>query len=128
MHLAMADLAEFLQKHRAGRLIDVSVITAWRSWEMGRHLAGDTRLKTLQTWYSRLYPWYSTTRPVWQVARYRSPWMWMNLAVSNLAVRMLQPAIVDIVARRAIELYSGRLAPEDGRFLASCGGPRASTP
>jgi hypothetical protein len=119
VHLAMADLADFLQTHRAGKLIDVSVNTAWKSWEMGRKLAGDERLKTVRTWYHCLYPWYSTTRPVWQVARYRSPWMWMNLAVSNLAIRLLQPVIVDMVARRAIELYSGRLAPDDRRFLAS---------
>jgi len=35
--------------------------------------------------------------------------MWASLAVSNVAVRALQPAVIDIVARRAMELYSGRL-------------------
>jgi hypothetical protein len=32
------------------------------------------------------------------------------MAVSNVAARTLQPAIIDIVARRAIELYSGRIS------------------
>lgn len=119
MQLTMTDLADFLQTHRAGKLLDVSVNTAWKSWETGRKLTRHERLKTLRTWYNRLYPWYNTTRPVWQVARYRSPWMWTRLTVSNLAIRMLQPALVDIVARRAIELYSGRLAQDARRFLAS---------
>jgi hypothetical protein len=36
--------------------------------------------------------------------------MWASLAASNVAVRTLQPAVIDIIARRTMELYSGRLA------------------
>jgi hypothetical protein len=36
--------------------------------------------------------------------------MWMSFAASNVAVRTLQPMMIDIIAQRAIELYSGRLA------------------
>jgi hypothetical protein len=54
--------------------------------------------------------WYKRLLPVWQVARWKSPVMWVSLAASNVAVRTLQPAVIDIIARRAMELYSGRLA------------------
>jgi hypothetical protein len=36
--------------------------------------------------------------------------MWMSVTVSNVTIRTMQPIVIDIVARRAIELYSGRLA------------------
>jgi hypothetical protein len=36
--------------------------------------------------------------------------MWASIAVSNVAARTLQPAVIDIIAKRAIDLYSGRLA------------------
>jgi hypothetical protein len=35
--------------------------------------------------------------------------MWASVAVSNVAARTLQPAVIDIIAKRAIDLYSGRL-------------------
>jgi hypothetical protein len=38
--------------------------------------------------------------------------MWASLAVSNVTIRTLQPAIIDLIARRAIELYSGRLGKD----------------
>ena len=31
--------------------------------------------------------------------------VWAGMAVSNVAARTLQPAIVDIIARRTIDLY-----------------------
>jgi hypothetical protein len=54
--------------------------------------------------------WYRRILPFWQVLRWNSPVVWASMAVSNVAARTLQPAIVDIVARRAVELYSGRVA------------------
>jgi hypothetical protein len=35
--------------------------------------------------------------------------MWASMAVSNVAARTLQPAVIDIIAKRALDLYSGRL-------------------
>ena len=55
---------------------------------------------------SRVYRWML---PVWQVVRYKSPVVWAGVAVSNIAARTLQPAVIDIIAKRAIDLYSGRL-------------------
>ena len=54
--------------------------------------------------------WWKRLLPVMQTVRYKSPLMWASLAVSNVAVRSLQPAVIDLIARRAIELYSGRMA------------------
>jgi hypothetical protein len=110
IHLTAADLADFLQTHRLGRLADVSAMTLWRSWEMGRKIAAHERVKTLHRWYRNAHPWYRKALPVWQVVRYQSPWMWMSVTVSNVTIRTMQPIVIDIVARRAIELYSGRLA------------------
>lgn len=74
-------------------------------------------MRAPHTWYRHLYPWYDKTRPLWQVLRYRSLWMWMSFAASNVAVRTLQPMIVDMIARRAIELYSGRLTARISKRL-----------
>jgi hypothetical protein len=110
IHLAAADLADFLQTHRLGRLVDVSAHTVWKSWEMGRKIVAHERVKTLHKWYRHAHPWYKKTLPLWQVIRYQSPWMWMSFTLSNVTIRTVQPIVIDIIARRAIELYSGRLA------------------
>lgn len=110
IHLTAMDIADFLQTQRLGRLVDVSAETAWKGWEVGHRLATHERVKQAHVWYKKLQPWYRRVRPVWQVLRFNSPWMWMSLAASNITIRTLQPAIIDIVARRAIELYSGQLA------------------
>ena len=110
IHLTAADMADFLQTHRLGRLVDVSVNTLWKGWEMGRKVAGHEGVKTLHKWYQQARPWYKRALPIWQVARYQSPWMWVGFTLSNVMIRTVQPIIIDIIARRAIDLYSGRLA------------------
>ena len=40
--------------------------------------------------------------------------MWAGMAVSNVAARTLQPALIDIIAKRTIDLYSGRLGKVSG--------------
>ena len=103
VHLTALDVADFLQTRTIGRLVDVSANTAIHAISQGRKLVESEHFKYASKWYKRLLP-------VWQVLRFKSPVMWAGLAVSNVAVRALQPAVIDIVARRAIELYSGRLA------------------
>ncbi|MDB6073967.1 MAG: hypothetical protein JWO89_1607 [Verrucomicrobiaceae bacterium] len=103
VHLAALDIADFLQTRTIGRLVDVSANTAIKAINKGRKVVENEHFQSINKWYKRLLP-------VWQAARFNSPVMWASLAVANVAVRALQPAVVDIVARRAIELYSGRLA------------------
>ena len=111
IHFAAMDIADFLETRRVGRLLDVSVTTALNTVERGQKIAKNKLVK-------KLYPFYRRVRPVWQVIRYKSPWMWAGLTISNAAVRTLRPAIINIVARRAIELYSGRLTSST-RYVAS---------
>jgi hypothetical protein len=101
VELTARDIADFLENQRVGRLVDVSATTVRRTWDVGYRLSKHEHWQTATRWYQRI-------RPVWQAARYRSPITWVSLAATNAAVRVLQPAIVAIVARRAIELYSGR--------------------
>ena len=103
VHLAAMDVADFLQTRTIGRLVDVSANTALKAINKGKQVVESEHFQYFSKWYKRLLP-------VWQVLRFKSPVMWAGLAVSNVAVRALQPAVIDIVARRAIELYSGRLA------------------
>lgn len=103
VQLTAMDIADFLQRPLVGRLLDVGAGTAWKAWEVGRWLSTDSKVKVLNKWYKRL-------RPIWQGVRYSSPWMWASLLSSNVAVRVLQPAVVEIVAQRAIQLYGGSLA------------------
>jgi hypothetical protein len=102
IQLAATDVTEFLQTRTVGRLVDVSAHTALKTWEKGREVIQHEAVQSLNKWYRRLLP-------VWQVVRWKSPLVWASMAVSNVAARTLQPAIVDIVARRIIELYSGRV-------------------
>ncbi len=104
VHLAALDMADFLQTRSIGRLIDVSAGTALKTWEWTQKIARHEAVKEAGKWYRRVLP-------VWQAARYNSPLMWASMAVSNVAARTLQPAIIDIIARRAIDLYGGRLGP-----------------
>ena len=103
IQLAATDVTEFLQTRTVGRLVDVSAHTALKTWEKGREVFQAETMQKLGKWYRRLLP-------VWQVLRWKSPLVWASVAVSNVAARTLQPAIVDIVARRAVELYSGRIS------------------
>ncbi len=103
IQLAASDVTDFLQTRTIGKLVNVSAHTALRTWEKGKEVWKHETVQKLNKWYKRLLP-------VWQVLRYNSPVMWASMAVSNVATRTLQPAIVDIVAKRAVELYSGRVA------------------
>ena len=102
IHLAAMDLADFLRTRAVGRLVDVSASTALRTWEMTHKIAQHDTVQSM----GRVYKWML---PVWQVLRFKSPVVWASMAVSNIAARTLQPAVVDIIAKRAIDLYSGRL-------------------
>ena len=102
IHLAAMDVADFLQTRAVGRLVDVSASTALRTWEMTHKIVKHDTVQSA----SRVYRWML---PVWQVVRYKSPVVWAGVAVSNIAARTLQPAVIDIIAKRAIDLYSGRL-------------------
>jgi len=103
LQLAASDVTHFLQTRTVGRLVDVSAHTALRTWEKSRDVLQHETVQKIGKWYKRLLP-------VWQIVRFNSPVVWASMAVSNIATRTLQPAIVDIVARRAVELYSGRVA------------------
>jgi len=103
IQLASTDITEFLQTRTIGRLVDVSAHTAMRTWAKGRDVMQTNTVQALNKWYRRVLPF-------WQVLRFKSPLVWAGMAISNVAARTLQPAIVDIVARRAIELYSGRIS------------------
>lgn len=102
VHLAAQDVADFLQTRSIGRLMDVSANTALKTWEVSHRIAKHEAVQEAGKWFKRVLP-------VWQVVRYKSPLMWATMAASNLAARTLQPAIIDIVARRAMDLYGGRL-------------------
>jgi len=102
VHLASLDVSDFLQTRSIGRLVDVSASTALKTWEMTHKIATHEAMQTAGKWYKRLLP-------VWQVVKYKSPMVWAGVAVSNVAARTLQPAIIDILARRTIDLYSGRI-------------------
>ncbi|SKA77229.1 hypothetical protein SAMN02745166_00341 [Prosthecobacter debontii] len=102
VHLAALDLSNFLQNRSIGRLVDVSASTAVKTWEMTHKIANHEAVQTAGKWYKRLLP-------VWQVLKYKSPMVWAGVAVSNVAARTLQPAIIDILARRTMDLYSGRI-------------------
>lgn len=102
IHLAAKDLTEFLQTRRIGRFINVSAHNALRGWERGHQVARNPSVQKVSKWFSRL-------KPIWQAIRWKSPFTWISIGFQNIAVRTLQPKIVDIVAQRAIELYSGRV-------------------
>jgi hypothetical protein len=64
IHLTAEDLANFLQTHRLGRLIDVSTHTLWKSWARSQRIVRHERVKTLHIWYRHAYPWYDKARPI----------------------------------------------------------------
>ncbi|MCE9518817.1 MAG: hypothetical protein K8R87_04545 [Verrucomicrobia bacterium] len=103
IQLAASDVTEFLQTRTVGRLVDVSAHTALRTWEKGREIVQHETMQKFGRWYRKILP-------VWQVLRFKSPLVWASMAVSNVAARTLQPAIIDIISRRAVELYSGRIS------------------
>jgi hypothetical protein len=103
VHLTALDVADFLQTRSIGRLVDVSASTALKTWEMTHKIATHETMQSVGKWYKRLLP-------VWQVLKYKSPVTWAGMAVSNVAARTLQPALIDIIARRTIDLYGSDIA------------------
>jgi hypothetical protein len=69
-----------------------------KTWEMTHKIATHETMQSVGKWYKRLLP-------VWQVLKYKSPVTWAGMAVSNVAARTLQPALIDIIAKRTIDLY-----------------------
>jgi hypothetical protein len=114
VHLAAFDLADFLQTRSVGRLVDVSARTALKTWEMTHKIAQSDTVQAA----SRVYKWML---PVWQVLKFKSPLVWAGMAVSNVAARTLQPAVVEIIAHRAVDLYSGRLGAGVDKGAAKTG-------
>lgn len=102
VELAATDIANFLQNRRIGRLVDFSAGRAFRGYERGKKLADNPFLRVCS-------PIYKTVRPVVQVLRHNSPLTWVGLATSNAAARVLQPSIIGIIGKRAMQLYSGEL-------------------
>lgn len=102
VHLAALDIADFLQTRSIGRLVDVSASTALKTWEMTHKIATHETMQSVGKWYKRLLP-------VWQVLKFKSPVTWAGVAVSNIAARTLQPAVIDIIAKRTIDLYGGNI-------------------
>ncbi len=103
--LAARDVAEFLESPYLGWMFNVSGTTALRTYRFGRQIADKPATRFLGKWASRI-------TPVLQALRYKSPLTWASLLANNLAFRIVQPAVIDIVARRVIELYSGRILDE----------------
>lgn len=102
VHLTALDVADFLQTRSIGRLVDVSASTALKTWEMTHKIATHETMQSVGKWYKRLLP-------VWQVLKFKSPVTWAGVAVSNVAARTLQPALIDIIAKRAIDLYGSAI-------------------
>ena len=102
VELAATDIANFLQNRRIGRLVDFSAGRAFRGYERGKKMADNPFIRLCT-------PIYKTVRPVVQVLRHNSPLTWVGLATSNAAARVLQPSIIGIIGKRAIQLYSGEL-------------------
>jgi hypothetical protein len=116
VHLTALDVADFLQTRSIGRLVDVSASTALKTWEMTHKIATHETMQSMGKWYKRLLP-------VWQVLKFKSPVTWASVAVSNVAARTLQPALIDIIAKRAIDLYGGDSRAKGPSAAASPSGP-----
>jgi hypothetical protein len=114
VQLAAADVSNFLQQRRAGRLVDLSAGRAWRTWEKTRDIAKHPKVRRAHRIGSVLY---RKLQPVVQILRINSPLTWASIAVSNAAARTLQPAVVNIIGHRAIQLYSGELRRRDEKDL-----------
>jgi len=112
IELTSADISNFLQQRRAGRLVDLSAGKAWRTWEKTRDLTNHPKIRKIAKAGNAIY---DRMRPVVQILRYKSPITWASIAVSNAAARTLQPAVINIVGHRAIQLYSGEFRRKDSK-------------
>ncbi len=103
VQLIAGDISNFLEDTWIGRRIDVSGNTA-------RQITSGVNKWRQKKWLKGFFKIYEKVSPVWQAIRYKSPFMWAGLLGKNAGVRYLQPKIIDIVARRSIQLYSGQLS------------------
>ncbi len=114
VQLIAGDVADFLENTWLGRRIDVSGTTA-------RRITARVQKWRNVRWLRGVFKAYYKIRPAWQAVKFKSPYMWVTLLGRNAGVRYIQPKIIDIVARRSIELYSGEIGmiPEDGKIISS---------
>ncbi len=103
IQLIAGDIANFLEDTWIGRRIDVSGTTA-------RQITSGVNKWRQNRWLRGAFKAFDRLRPAWQAFKYNSPLMWGSVLTKNAGIRYLQPKIIDIVARRSIELYSGQLS------------------
>lgn len=103
VQLIAGDISNFLEDTWIGRRIDVSGNTA-------RQITSGVNKWRQNRWLMGAYKAFDRLRPAWQAIKYKSPIMWGSVLAKNAGIRVLQPKIIDIVARRSIELYSGQLS------------------
>ncbi len=103
IQLIAGDIANFLEDTWFGRRIDVSGTTA-------RQITTGMNRWRQNKWLRGAFKAFDKLRPAWQAIKYKSPIMWGSVLAKNAGIRILQPKIIDIVARRSIELYSGQLS------------------
>lgn len=121
IQLAAQDVTNFLERKAVGRLADVSAHTVLRTWEKGQKVMQHQTVQQVGKWYKRILPY-------WQIISFKSPLTWASMAVNNLAVRTLQPAVLDIIARRAVDLYSGNFSVEESLKLTAKREPETLVP
>ncbi|MCH8838536.1 MAG: hypothetical protein IIA60_12190 [Candidatus Marinimicrobia bacterium] len=114
VQLIAQDIADFLEYTWFGRRLDLSGKTVRSFTSTAQKLRGNK-------WLREAFKVFDKLRPAWQAFKYKSPIMWGNVLAKNAGIRFLQPKIIDIVARRSIELYSGELGA--GQF-----GPKSLAP
>ena len=102
VQLIAGDISNFLEDTWIGRRIDVSGNTA-------RQITTGVNKWRQKKWLKGFFKIYEKVRPVLQAIKYKSPFMWGGLLAKNAGVRYLQPKIIDKVANRSIQLYSGKL-------------------
>lgn len=102
VQLIAGDIANFLEDNWIGRQINVS-------GNRVRQITSGVNKWRQKRWLKGLFKIYEKVRPGWQAIKYKSPFMWAGLLGKNAGIRYLQPKIIDIVAKRSIELYSGQL-------------------
>jgi len=102
IQLIAGDIASFLEGTWFGRRIDISGTTA-------RQITSGVNKGKQNKWVRGALKAFDKLRPAWQAFKYKSPIMWGSLLAKNAGIRVFQPKIIDIVANRSIQLYSGQL-------------------
>ena len=105
IEMAACDIASFLQETIPGRMINVSAHTVVKGREKIKRIFESKYFKETRKWYKR-------TRPLIQIIKYKSPYMWAAIMFKNSVMRGSQVTIVGVVGRRSIDLYSGKMKRE----------------